>query len=353
MDRKTALIDVFISFKSADIELAEELFHFLESRGLVVFLSSESLPQLGSADYRKAIDHALDQCRHMIVIGSKLEYFSSSWVEAEWGFYINEKRAGRKSGNILTVVTNDISIEDLPASLRYFQVIFFEKENFDQIASYVGKDYQDPAYKPKRKSILKSKWFLPAISLLALLVVLLFVLNENRKPFDAGITVIPDQLSNINPNYPAFEGGDLSLYIGDKVERQKVIPNQAAHFQQLPFSFDKKKIRAALEAKNWKLLNDSFIVVKGGAQLSIVPDGKLGTVYGNVRDANGNPVDNCLIKIDTDTLTSTNSSGDFRIVLPYSMQKQQYMLFISKDKFQSQKLDYFGGAGSIDIRLAK
>src|SRR5687768_17297743 len=102
----------------------------------------------------------------MIVVGSRVEYLSSSWVEAEWGFYINEKRAGRKQGNILTVVTNDIAIEELPASLRYYQVIFFDEENFGQIASYVGKDYQDPAYKPKPKSIFKSKWFSPLIAVI-------------------------------------------------------------------------------------------------------------------------------------------------------------------------------------------
>jgi len=333
--------------------MAEELFHYLQSKGLVVFLSSESLPKLGNADYRKAIDHALDQCRHMIVIGSKVEYLSSSWVEAEWGFFINEKRAGRKNGNILTVVTNDIEIEDLPASLRYFQVIFFEKENFDQIASYVDRDYQDPAYKPKRKSFLRSKWFLPGISIVALLAVLLYYLNESRKPFDVSISLMPDRLSNINPSYPAFDGGELSLYIGGKVERQKVIPNQAINYRQLPVLYEKKKVRAELNAKNWKLLDDSIVIEKAETQFSIIPDGKLGSVYGNVKDVNGNAIADCVIKIDTDTSVITNASGDFTITLPYRMQKEQYILFVNKEKFQSQKLDYFAGSGNIDIRLKK
>jgi hypothetical protein len=353
MNQVPAPIDVFLSYKSADIELAEELFQYLQSRNLVVFLSSESLPKLGNADYRKAIDHALDQCRHMIVIGSRVEYFSSSWVEAEWGFYINEKRGGRKKGNILTVVTSDIGIEELPASLRYYQVIFFEKENFEQIASYVGKDYLDPAYKPKRKSIFKSKWFLPGISLVILLLVLIYFLNENRKPFDATISLMPDRLSLINPDYPVFEGGELSLYIAGKVEKQKVIPNQAIHFQQIPVSFEKKKIRAELNSKNWKLIDDSIVIAKAETQLSIVPKGNLALVQGNVRDGQGNAIAGCEVKIDGDTSVITGISGDFKIALPYHMQKEQYTLFVNKEKFQSQKLDYFAGSGNIDVRLKK
>jgi hypothetical protein len=353
MNQTPAPIDVFISYKSADIELAEELFTFLQSKNLNVFLSSESLPKLGNADYRKAIDHALDQCRHMIVVGSKVEYLSSSWVEAEWGFYINEKRAGRKSGNILTVVTSDIAIEDLPASLRYYQVIFFEKENFEQIAAYVGKDYKDTAYEPKQKTIFKSKWFLPGISVIALAVVLIYFLNENRKPFDATISLVPDRHANINAAYPVFDGGELSLFIAGKAEKQRVVPNQATHFQQLPVSFEKKKIRADLNSKNWKLADDSIVIGKTEAHLSIVPNGNLALVNGNVKDGPGNAIADCEIKIDGDTSITTDASGNFKIALPFHMQKEQYILFVNKEKFQSQKLDYFAGSGNIDIRLKK
>ncbi|MHA4846053.1 TIR domain-containing protein [Flavitalea antarctica] len=353
MNQAPAAIDVFISYKSADIELAEALFRYLQSKGLVVFLSSESLPKLGNADYRKAIDHALDQCRHMIVVGSQVDYLSSSWVEAEWGFYINEKRAGRKKGNILTVVTNDISIEELPASLRYYQVIFFDGENFEQIASYVGKDYQDPAYKPKPKSILKSKWFLPLISVIALAAVLIYFLNENRKPFDATITLLPDRAANIGPDYPVFEGGELSLYPGGKSEKQKVIANQAVHFQQLPVAFENKKVRAELNAKHWKLNYDSIVISRTATQVSIVPDGSLGQVHGNVKDGQGNAIAGCEIKIGSDTSITTNASGEFSVTLPYHMQKEQYILYVTREKYQPQKLDYFAGSGNIDIRLKK
>ena len=137
MEKNDAPIDVFISRKSEDAALAKQLYLFLTAKGLQVFDSDESLPVIGNSDYRKAIDVALDQCKHMLVIGSSLQNISSSWVEAEWGFYIQEKRAGRKTGNILSVVSPGIRIEQLPPSLRNFEVIHFDQLNFERIASYV------------------------------------------------------------------------------------------------------------------------------------------------------------------------------------------------------------------------
>jgi ferritin len=61
---------VFISAKSADFEHARRVFHFLKSRGIAVFMSAESLPDLGNTDYRKEIDRALDQTEHMVVVTS-------------------------------------------------------------------------------------------------------------------------------------------------------------------------------------------------------------------------------------------------------------------------------------------
>ena len=61
----------------------------------------------------------------------------SSWVEAEWGLFINEKRSGRKSGNIVTVVADKLQAEDLPASLRYFEVIPFTEDALYRLLRFV------------------------------------------------------------------------------------------------------------------------------------------------------------------------------------------------------------------------
>lgn len=353
MEDQAYATDVFISFKSADTALAEELYHFLISKGLSVFLSSESLPQLGSSDYRKAIDKALDECKHMIVVGSKVEYLNSSWVEAEWGFYINEKRAGRKKGNILTVITSDIAIKNLPASLRYYQVIFFDKDNFDQVEAYVGKNYEDPVYKTKPKSLLTSKWIMPVLLIIVLAGILWYYINKKNQPFDLTVFAAPDPQLRLNPDYPAFESGRLGLYTGNKADSRTILPGQPVTFPQISSSFLHKKVAVSLDAPQWKLAVDSVVLDRSPVRLALIPNGAMGKVFGNIKDGNGNGISACSVAIDTDTTIQTNAAGYFKIELPFQMQKRQYILSVTKDSYQPQRVDYFPGSGNIDILLKK
>jgi TPR repeat protein len=129
--------DVFISRKSQDAHLAKELYDFLTSKGLKVFDSDHSLQEMGNADYQKTIDYALDACMHMIVVGSSVENITAPWVEAEWRLFINEKRSGRKMGNIISVVSDISIIQDLPSSLRYFEAIELSFPEYNRILAYV------------------------------------------------------------------------------------------------------------------------------------------------------------------------------------------------------------------------
>lgn len=343
-------VDVFISHKSADLPLAQQLCHFLKDKGLTVFESNETLPRMGNADYREAIDKALDQCKHLIVVGSSVENIAAPWVKKEWGSYINEKLSGRKEGNILTVVTPDIKIDELPIGLRSYEVIYFKKENFDRIAAYVGKDYQDIKYKPPKKNPLQSKWILPVISVLCLVGVFGYIIAEKNKPFDATFFLGPESSLHLNAGYPAFEGGELIVYLGNKEEKKAVLPNQEIVLKKIPAGYSQAKVAVRLKAGNWKLAADSVMLAET-VNLDIVPDGSLATIQGNVRNSIGNIVEGCKIGIDTDTVVYSNREGVFKIRLPYSMQKKQYLLTISKEGFETQKLDYFSGSGNIDVLL--
>ncbi len=128
---------VFISAKSADYAFAREVHRYLASCGVNAFFSEESLPELGSSDYRKAIDEALERAQHMIVVTSSRENVCSPWVEAEWGLFINEKRSGHKRGNIVTVVVDGMGPAHLPPSLRYYEVISFEQDSLGKLLKYV------------------------------------------------------------------------------------------------------------------------------------------------------------------------------------------------------------------------
>lgn len=76
--------DVFISSKSEDYHLAEEVYDFLTKSGLSAFIASEELQKIGEAQYANAIDEALDESVHMVVVASSLRYINSKWVKYEW-----------------------------------------------------------------------------------------------------------------------------------------------------------------------------------------------------------------------------------------------------------------------------
>ena len=130
--------DVFLSHSSKDSLRAKELADALTAAGKRVFYSPDSLPQLGSADYMKAIDDALEGSRHFILFGTKKENILSSWVEAEWRLFINEKRSGRKAGNFLTAIGGDLSPAELPMALRYYEVIPAEGNYIERVLRYVA-----------------------------------------------------------------------------------------------------------------------------------------------------------------------------------------------------------------------
>ena len=134
---RTSHYSVFISKKSQDYALAYKVYEKLISNGVKAFLSEASLPELGCAEYMKAIDDALEVSQHLVVVGSSREYLLSGWVEAEWRVFINEKRSGHKIGNVVTMISDALTPEDLPMSLRYYEVMTLDAEGLERLMSFV------------------------------------------------------------------------------------------------------------------------------------------------------------------------------------------------------------------------
>lgn len=118
--------DVFISSKSEDYYLAEEVYNFLTKNGLSVFIASEELQKIGEAQYANAIDEALDESVHMVVVASSLSHIKSKWVKYEWGIFSNDIKSGYREGNLLTILSSDVELKTLPASLRHQQSFHFD-----------------------------------------------------------------------------------------------------------------------------------------------------------------------------------------------------------------------------------
>lgn len=126
--------DVFISCKSDDYPFARKIYQYLKEQNYKVFLADAELRKKGNAEYGKIIDEALDSATHMIIIASKPEYINSPYVQSEWRTFIEEKRTGRKTGNIVTI-TEKLQISSLPIGLRQFES--FDFKHYSGICAYL------------------------------------------------------------------------------------------------------------------------------------------------------------------------------------------------------------------------
>lgn len=130
--------DVFISSNSKDYSIAEEVYDFLTKEGLHVFLACRELGRIGEAEYADAIDTALDSTTHMIVVASSISNLSSKWVHYEWSTFRSDKNSGYKNGNLVTILTDNVSMEELPAGLRHQQSFSYSSQHeLKRLLSYL------------------------------------------------------------------------------------------------------------------------------------------------------------------------------------------------------------------------
>ncbi len=101
--------DVFISFKNEDSDLAEKIYEYCHKRIKQPFWSKKSLPRLSKSEYSKAIDMALENSKHFVVVLSDLKYLDAEWIKYEMDVFNNEIKEGRKkASNFIIVATDDV-----------------------------------------------------------------------------------------------------------------------------------------------------------------------------------------------------------------------------------------------------
>lgn len=124
------MYDVFISSKSEDYIIAENVYNFLVSKGKRVFLAPRELHKERKDVYYNVIDKALEESSHMVVVASSVSNIDSNYVKYEWGTFsellLSEPVCGR---NLLTIL-KDTDVKDLPLRLRFRE-------------SFVYDDYQN------------------------------------------------------------------------------------------------------------------------------------------------------------------------------------------------------------------
>ena len=129
--------NVFISCKSEDYDFAQPIHDFLIANGLKVFFADAELKEKAESQYADVIDEALDATKHLLVVATTIGHIKSKWVKYEWSTFSNDLKSNYRDGNLITILSPDITPRMLPASLRHMQS--FSIENFENILPYVKK----------------------------------------------------------------------------------------------------------------------------------------------------------------------------------------------------------------------
>ena len=147
--------DVFICYKQRELDGrgvtvdsfdAEMLYYTLKREGYNVFFSKKTLRNRAGVLYEAAIFDAISSAKIMIVLGSRPEYFRSTWVKSEWQRFLAYMK-GDLTEKLLVPMYKGMSIQDLPRKLTDYQAINFEldeRNHFSElmrnIRSVINKD---------------------------------------------------------------------------------------------------------------------------------------------------------------------------------------------------------------------
>lgn len=135
---KSDKYDVFICYKESDdltdertkdSVIAQDLFYELEKKGYKVFFARKTLESKIGSQYEPLIYSALKSARVMVVLGTRPEYFNSTWLKNEWSRFLDFAKDENKT---LIPCYRDFSAYDLPNEFSNLQALDMSKIGFMQ-----------------------------------------------------------------------------------------------------------------------------------------------------------------------------------------------------------------------------
>jgi hypothetical protein len=138
ISQKEDPFDIFICYKETDdvgkrtrdSVMAQEIYTTLTSKGYKVFFSRVTLEQKLGTMYEPYIFAALNSAKVMLVIGSKKEYFESTWVKNEWSRFLDLMKT--RPDHYLIPCYRDIDAYEMPEEFLSLQGQDMNKLGFMQ-----------------------------------------------------------------------------------------------------------------------------------------------------------------------------------------------------------------------------
>ena len=128
--------DVFISFKNEDADLQERIYEYCNKRIKQPFWSKKALPRLSKSEYSKAIDMALENSKHFVVVLSDLKYLDAEWVKYEMDVFNNEIKEGRKKNSNFVIVATDDVYKQIIQSNKTVLAIAYRRYQIIKMSEY-------------------------------------------------------------------------------------------------------------------------------------------------------------------------------------------------------------------------
>lgn len=323
--------DIFISYRhDGGSELALLVKTTLQAKGYAVFMDFESLR---SGKFNEALYAKIQNSKDFIIIlkpGTLDRCINEDdWVRKE---VIHAKEC---NCNIVPVLGSEFIMPEkgtLPKEISFLP-------DYHGIALSIK--LWDPSIDKlilllhsKPRDLWKKRILYSMGAFLLITLIFLAIFKFVTMSGDFNMTVFTNESRKIpGLEYP---GGVVSLYLQGKMEKLHI--SDEGMFKKIPRSVKGEKARVVFESKGYQKV-DTEIILDEHATVSICRDNSLGELFGIVKDENNLPIGGASVSVK-DIYTKTDSSGRFKIVIPFGKQAAVQKLSVYKQGYDLWELSF-------------
>ena len=179
--------DVFICYKdkmengepTEDSMIAYNIYNSLEQAGYRTFFAKKSLESKLGQEYEPYIYAALMSATVMIVLGTKTEYYNSTWVKNEWSRFLELKKENKHK--TLIACFKNMSPYEMPMEFSAFQSFDLNKIGY---VEYLVEGVNHVIQNSKRKNGVLPNEETSEVNRLAANAETFMRLNETQKAYE-------------------------------------------------------------------------------------------------------------------------------------------------------------------------
>ena len=345
----------FISYSSQDLKWGKRLHRKLEHYQLPATLCSQhgwkrrpmkpvffAPTDIQPGELNEELQHRLESSLHLIVIcsphsaqsewvGKEIEYFHKLGRTKNIHFFIVDgiPHSGNPATECFNPIVDKLGLPEILGANVHERIYLWPWLNreraYVQLISKLLKVEFDAIWR-RHKRLLTQKILALTIGICALVFIWIATIKANT-PFSAEITINDIY---INKKLPSYNGGAITLFLGNEMLTDTIRENEKIVFNRIPPKYYNENVRITFSHPNYVYL-DTIIPLKETSQLYIRhnPD-----IYGHVHfrlwdTENDTFVPNCKITIYSDKCsytTTSNTKGIVDMRIPIENQQKTYRI---------------------------